>query len=353
MFSRRSLLKAAGTAAVIAPPALAHKPLGKATGQPMPSPSYTGRAAVSVVTGSSRRKNITEALAAIDDQIRPVLKRKDYVVIKPNGLNATKPLACSHADAVMGVLDYLVSRYKKPVFVAESSGHSATGEVYENFGYAKAVAEHASQKVRLVDLNEEGRYEVEHVLDYDLQPTPIRLAARLMDPRAFVICLPVAKTHILAGVTLSVKNMVLGAPLHQGPKESTKWDDKRRVHPSIRLMQYNMLKVAQRMKPHWGATVIDAWEGMEGNGPASGTPIDHRVAVASTDYVAADRVMVEAMGMKASEIGHLLHCWRAGLGQYDLEKIDIRGEQIAAVRKPYRPPSEYERTLEWNAPLES
>jgi uncharacterized protein (DUF362 family) len=353
LFSRRGLLKAAGAAAAIAPPAMADRPLGKAVGEPMAYPFYSGRSTVSVVTGNSRRKNITDALAAIDDQIRPVLKQKDYVVIKPNGLNATKPLACSHADALLGVLDYLAARYKKPVIVAESSGHSVTGEVYENFGYAKAAREHRALSVRLVDLNEEARYEVQHVLDFDLHPVPIRVAARLLDPRAYVICLPVAKTHLLAGVTLSVKNMTLGAPLHQSPKETVKWDDKRRMHPSIRVMQYNMLLLAQRMKPFWGATVIDAWEGMEGNGPASGTPIDHRVAVASTDYLAADRVMLEAMGMKAESIGHLLYCWRAGLGQYDLAKIDVRGEQIAAVRKPYRLPADFQQTLEWTTPVES
>ena len=173
----------------------------------MPAPLHQGRAAVSLVTGASRRKNIHDALAAMDDQIRPLLKRRDSVVIKPNGLNATRTLACSHADAVHGVLDYLAPRFKGPVYIAESSGHSITWEVYENFKYADAIKEHRGQNVRLIDLNEEGKYEVQHVVDYDMRPVPIRIAARLIDPRAFVICLAIAKTHVLAGVTLSVKNM--------------------------------------------------------------------------------------------------------------------------------------------------
>src|SRR5690606_28507794 len=40
------------------------------------------RASVSLVKGDSRRKNAFEALMAVDDQIRPVLRRKKYVVIK-------------------------------------------------------------------------------------------------------------------------------------------------------------------------------------------------------------------------------------------------------------------------------
>ncbi len=349
--SRRGLLKIAGAVPLAGSALAADRPLAKAVGEPMPAPLHQGRAAVSLVTGASRRKNIHDALAAMDDQIRPLLKRRDSVIIKPNGLNATRTLACSHADAVHGVLDYLAPRFKGPVYIAESSGHSITWEVYENFKYADAIKEHRGQNVRLIDLNEEGKYEVQHVVDYDMRPVPIRIAARLLDPRAFVICLAIAKTHVLAGVTLSVKNMTLGAPLHQGPKESVKWDDKRRVHPSIRLLQYNILLLAQRMKPFWGATVIDAWEGMEGNGPASGTPISHKVAVASTDYLAADRVMLEAMGMKAENIGHLVYCSRAGLGQYDLAKIDIRGEKLEAMRKPYRLPADIDSTLEWTTPV--
>jgi hypothetical protein len=51
-----------------------------------------------------------------------------------------------------------------------------------------------------------------------VHPVAVRLAARLFDPEAFIICATVPKTHNYAVATLSVKNMVLGAPLHSGPK---------------------------------------------------------------------------------------------------------------------------------------
>lgn len=40
---------------------------------------HNRRAVVSLVRGEDRRKNVYNALAAIGDQIRPVLKRKKYV----------------------------------------------------------------------------------------------------------------------------------------------------------------------------------------------------------------------------------------------------------------------------------
>ena len=63
-----------------------------------------------------------------------------------------------------------------------------TPEGFENFQYAKLASEHARRRNRLLDLNEEGKYELMPVLDADLHPTPVRLAARLLDPDAFVIC---------------------------------------------------------------------------------------------------------------------------------------------------------------------
>ena len=56
----------------------------------------------------------------------------------------------------------------------------------------------------------------------------------------------------------------------------------------------------QRMMPNWGVGLIDGFEGMEGNGPVSGFPVPHRIAIASTDFLAADRVGLECMGIDAS-----------------------------------------------------
>lgn len=71
------------------------------------------------------------------------------------------------------------------------------------------------------------------------------------------------------------------------------------------------------------------------------------IAIASTDFVAADRVGVETMGINAAWIGYLLYSWQAGVGQYDLDKIDIEGETLATVRRSYRLHNDIERELLW------
>ena len=162
---------------------------------------------------------VHDALAAIDHQIRPVIQRKKYVIIKVNNVSTTNQLAATHADTIWGILDYLHPKYKLPVSIVESSA-GETMQGFQNFGYAKLAADKAARNVSLVDLNAEAKYQVIPLIDYDLHLQPVRLAARLLDPDAYVICACMLKTHNTVVATLSVKNMVLGAPLHQAPKET-------------------------------------------------------------------------------------------------------------------------------------
>jgi uncharacterized protein (DUF362 family) len=316
-----------------------------------PPASFPGRSTVSLVSGESRRKNVTESLAAIDEQILPVLKTKKYVVIKPNLVSTVNPLAATNTDALMGIMDYLAPRFKGPIYIAESSA-GRTNEGFDNFKYPSVVKEFRTSKVQLLDLNEEAQYVVCPVEDADLHPTPVRLAARLLDKDAYIICSAMLKAHNVVVATLSVKNMALGAPLHSPDKQTPRWNDKRKYHGGVRQTHFDIMLTAQKMAPYFGARVIDGYEGMEGNGPASGTPVASRLAIASTDYIAADRVGIECMGVKPEWVGYLRYCSEAGLGQYDLGKIDVRGAKIATVRKEYRLHRDIERELKWMGPME-
>ncbi len=322
------------------------------TGHPDPFPGLPTRSTVSLVKGEDRRKNVYNSLIAIDDQIRPRLKNKKYVIIKPNNVTTTNQLGATHADALRGILDYLDGRFKGPIIIAESSaGDTMTG--FENFKYPAVVAEYKKQKVSLLDFNAEAKYVLQPLLDFDLHVVPVRLAARLVDPDAFVFGSAIMKTHNVAIVTLSIKNMVVGAPLHNAPKETVRWNDKRRYHAGIRQSNYNFFLTAQFLSKNWGATIIDGFEGMEGNGPSSGTPVPHRVCLASTDYVAADRVGAELMGVDHTWLGWLKYSGDVGIGQADISKIDIRGNTtVAAEVRKYRMHGDIERQLQWRGPME-
>ena len=312
------------------------------------------RAKVALIKGEDRRKNITDSLVAIDDQIQPVLKTRKYVLIKPNGSDPSRALISTQADTVRGILDYLAPRFKGQVVVAECCGTTGA-QTTSQFGWDKIFAEHKAFNMKFVVPNEDSNhYELLYGIDYDMHPVPIRMGAQFVDPAAFVISAGVLKTHNMVVATMSIKNMVLGAALSPPPGVKATWgeSDKRKFHVGIRAGNYNIYLGNQMMKRNWGVGLIDGFEGMEGNGPVSGTPVPHRIAVASTDFLAADRVGLECMGIDAGWPGYLNYAWQGGLGQYDLAKIDVVGAKIADVKRKYRLHADVDRMLEWRGPMQ-
>jgi uncharacterized protein (DUF362 family) len=350
-FSRRHFVQMAGTGFLLQSQLPQFLRAQAAPAVSLPTGPTPGRSTVALIHGDDRRKNVRQALEAIDDQIQAGLRRKKYVVIKPNNVSTEIQLAATNVDALNGILDYLEPRFRGPVVIAEASVGD-TLEGFTNFKYTQLPAERRSQKVSLVDLNREGRYELGSTIDPNLHIAPVRLAARLLDPDAYVISSAMLKSHNAVVATMSVKNMVMGAPLHSAPSE-TPWNDKHKVHvPNFREANCNMLLNAQRLQPHWGAAVIDGFEGMEGNGPQHGTPVPSRLAIASTDLVAADRVGLEVMGVNPDWVGYLNFAGRLGLGQFDLAKIDlVGGTTIASVQKKYKLSPFLDRQLQWMGPL--
>ena len=359
---RRSLFQLAGAAALLRSrvvsaqqaPTAGQQPAGRGgggnAGNPEPFPELERRSTVAITQGEDRRKNVYNALMAVDKDLQPKLKLRKYVVIKPNFANTSIQLAASHADAMRGILDYLSERFTGPVVIAEAAtGNTEQG--YENFKYTALPGEYKQKQLQLIDLSAEAKFERITVLDADLHIVPLRLAARLLDPEAFVISSAMMKTHDTAIATLSIKNMVLGAALRSAPNETTRWNERRKFHVGLRQTHYNMLLTAQRLAPSWGASVIDGYEGMEGNGPNSGTPVPSRVALASADFVATDRVAAQCMGIDPEWLGYVKYCGGLHLGQFDESKIDVIGAKVADVKKTYRMHADIDRELQWQGPL--
>ncbi len=361
VFARRSLFQLAGAAAVLRSRVVAQQapPTGQAPppvrrpgnqGNPEPLPGLETRSNVALIHGENRRKNVYDALKAIDKEIQAKMKGKKYALIKPNFVNTQNQLAASNVDAMRGIADYLSERFKGPIVIAESSAGD-TEVAFENFKYKALPGEYSRQKLSLVDLNREAKFERAALLDANLHVVPVRLAARLFDPDAFVISCAILKTHNTVIASLGLKNMALGSPLHYAPGETVRWNEKRKYHVGLRQTHYNMLVTVQKLAPNWGLSVIDGYEGMEGNGPNSGTPVASRVAIASVDIVAADRIGAEAMGVDPEWLGYAKFAGGLGIGQYDSAKIDVLGAKVADIKKAYRMHPDIEKELKWQGPM--
>lgn len=307
---------------------------------------------VAITTGDNRADMTFRALQPYSKQIKEAIGNK-RVVLKPNMVSIDVPLCATHADTLEGVLEFLKSIGKvNNVIIAESAGNGSALAGFSNYGYQKLADKYP---VKLVDLDQEG-YEVRYVFDEkDFRPHPVRMSKIILSPDSYIVSVTKMKTHDRAVVTLSLKNIVFGAPV-KDPGYS--WgrnskpganSDKPIVHGNgFRGINYNLFALASTLHPH--LSVIDGFQGMEGDGPISGTAVDHRVCVASTNWFAADRVSVELMGIDFAKVGYLNYCAQTGLGNPDLSKIEIIGESISKHIKPYKLSNNIDKQLIWMQP---
>ena len=96
--------------------------------------------------------------------------------------------------------------------------------------------------------------------------------------------------------------------------------------------------------------MIDGYQGMEGNGPALGGGGPSGVRGFGRDWLAADRLAVELMGIDFAKVGYLNYCAEAGMGQADLDKIEILGEPMARHIKTYKLSDNIDAQMIWKKP---
>ncbi len=70
----------------------------------------------------------------------------------------------------------------------------------------------------------------------------------------------------------------------------------------------------------------------------------------SQDWLAADRVAVELMGIDFAKVGYLNYCRQTGMGEADLARIEIVGPAIKDHVKPYKLSRNIEEQLVWMRP---
>jgi len=277
---------------------------------------------VALVKGDDRKANIRSALDLIADDIEINGRRP---VIKVNFVSTFIPLSATHADATGAVVEFLRDRGEKEIAVAEGATWGTTRRGFRVYGYDELAKEY---DLELIDLNEPESWKMVYVIHPDMKPHPVKIAQPMVDPNHYIISLTPPKSHLQVGVTLTAKNVIMGSLMIM---------DKYRMHPTEagnRLLDYNLFTVMQHL--HIDLAVLDGFEGMEGNGPLYGERVDHRVALAGTDFLAVDRVGTEIMGADFDEIRYLNYLWDHEFGEGDLSKIEVAGEKIEDCRREYK-----------------
>ena len=276
-------------------------------------------ARVSLIKGDDRREIARRSLELITDDItRNLAFRRP--VIKPNFVSSTRQLASSHVDQIRGILDFLSGIYRDKIAIAEAACYD-TQEAFMNFGYMRLLQEY---NVELIDLNK-GAYETYSIIDRHKKTIAVRVSRLLQNKENFIISAAKMKTHDTVVVTLSVKNIAVG---------SIVGSDKKAVHQGVG--QTNRIIAGLAKRTHADLAVIDGFEGMEGDGPTSGDPVHLGIGIASIDALAADRVACEIMGVDFHDVGYLHYCAEQGVGEADLDKIEVLGERLSDCIRPFK-----------------
>ncbi len=311
----------------------------------------TGVSTVSFIAGTNRREMVRQALDPLKEEVRAGIKGK-RVLIKCN-LVGPDPLCATHVDAVRGVLDFLEPLRPGTVTVGDSTGRIYPGPVgtrhhFEIHEYLDLPKEY---RVKLLDLNDRPAKTL-WIWGEKSRPRPINIIDSFLDPDTYLISLTRPKTHGDAVATLSVKNIMMGAPIsHYRQAKAEGRNEKVFMHEGgFAGLHYNLFLLAQRIRPQ--LCIIDGLVGMEGNGPTLGTAVEHGIALAGADMVAVDRVALELMGIPFEDVGYLTYCARAGLGRGDLAKIHFLGPDIRNHIRKYRLHENIARQMAWKEGME-
>ena len=291
----------------------------------------TGRGIVGLTRGDSRYGNVLGAL----ERIRELVDLHDAreVLVKPNFVGTENQLGSTHVDAVRAVLDFLVTQGVGHIVIGEFAGNASAMAAYRAYGYLALLDQY---DVELVDLAQEEWVDT-LICDSNLHPLAAKLSRRVIESDFRISVAPI-KTHNSVIATLGLKNMALGAlrdrtPFHQG------WA----------ATHLSLYALAPRVAPH--LSVLDGFEGMEGDSPCFGDPVALRTAIASTDFVAADTAATQLMNHDPRQIGYLVYADPGCLGEGDPERIELRGNaSLAEAMKTFRKHPTFGQQLRWRTP---
>jgi uncharacterized protein (DUF362 family) len=293
---------------------------------------------VSLVKGDDRYSIVYNSLKNIEDEVIGAIGDK-MILIKPNMVVANVPACATDPIAVKAILDFLKPHYKKQIIIGESTAayqNVTTLDLFKQYGYSSLANDY---NVSFIDLNTAG-YEYRHIWGAENRPVFIRVNKPFLDPNVFIISAAKMKTHSQCIVTLSLKNVLMAAPVNDYQKNDWKIGDKYNMHviPEAAAdgpIFYNLFLMAHYVYPD--LAVIDGYEGMEGNGPASGTPIASRMAIASLDALAADTVGATVMGFDPEIIPYFKFLNLAGFGQGNINEIEVVGTPLSQCKMKFKP----------------
>jgi uncharacterized protein (DUF362 family) len=277
------------------------------------------------------KEAVAEAVALAIGSPDTIIKKGQTVLIKPNLAFQAPPESFAVVDP--RVIEAVVSYFKE---------NSQAGEIWVgdnpslgmHVGRAKP-AFHASgmeEAARRGGADKVIYFDETDVVEVEIPEAKVFKKAAVFKPfldADVVINLPKMKVHIAGTVTLGLKNWNGIIP---------------NVHPDAQQQGAHRIELGQKMADLYRVrkadlTIVDAIIGMEGQGPHAGTPVEMNMIIVGEDTVATDAVTSYIMGFEPMEIPAVRCAGTEGLGEMDLNNIEVVGASADAVRKHFKRPN--------------
>ena len=241
----------------------------------------------------------------------PVQVTGKKVLIKPNVLRSSeaKEGIVTHPAVLKAVVEKVEEMEPASLIVGDNPGlfnYGANEESFEKTGLMSAAKDYYENI---------GNDSVKVDFNPDFMPT-VSISRSVIEAD-IIISLPKFKTHGLTVMTGAIKNSYGFLPGAQKSRLHRAAGSPERFHEVI-------VDVFRLRVPDF--FIVDAVVGMEGNGPASTDLRSIGLILASNDAVALDSVIARMMGLDPGRLQFLKKAREVGLGDYDLDKIEIIGE---------------------------
>jgi uncharacterized protein (DUF362 family) len=277
-----------------------------------------------------------------------VTRDKQRIMLKPN-LVSPDP-RCTTKPEVIRALAEMMIRAGKEVSIGEGSaaapGFNADEEgvhfskdpgildpmqqyVFDQLGYTDLAGELG---IPLINLHTGEMVEVDVPDGFVYNKVTVHKSLSEID----LLCsVPMMKTHVLARVTLGMKNLM---GLYPG---SAYCSVRSCIHTEAfaknsPCVSFEVVDMVRACPP--GLTVIDASTSMEGNGPTDGELVQTNLIIAGTNPLATDMVGARIMGFHKNEVATLAMAIRARMKPTSPDFIEIRGEPLESVEMAFKRP---------------
>jgi uncharacterized protein (DUF362 family) len=243
------------------------------------------RSRVAIVSAEEYSERLEDALLSGLREFHLNLRGKS-VLLKPNLVEYIAGVEVNTNPVIVGAAaEAFLKLGAGSIVVAEGPSHQRdTHLVLAESGLG---AQLLSQKIAFIDLNRDGLVKVPTKATYT--GLAVLWLPRTVLEADFVVSMPKIKTHHLAGVTLSMKNMfgVVPGTKYGWPKNVLHWNG---IHRSI-------LDICATVPMHF--VIADGIVAMEGNGPLHGTHRNLGKVVLADDPVAADFICSACHGPRS------------------------------------------------------